>query len=80
MVYKTLKANIYKKWQLRVANIILLVWIISRSHNNTYHHCINKKPLNADYSALTKKIETNPKASKFKVNYRVRITKYKNIF
>ena len=49
-------------------------------YNNTYHHSINKKPINADYSALTEKIETNPKAPKFKVNDRVRITKYKNIF
>ena len=29
---------------------------------------------------MTEKIETNSKASKFKVNDRVRITKYKNIF
>ena len=29
---------------------------------------------------MTEKIETNPKAPKFKVNDRVRITKYKNIF
>ena len=29
---------------------------------------------------MTKKIETNPKASKFNVNDRVRITKYKNVF
>ena len=43
-------------------------------YNNTYHHFINKKPINADYSALTEKIETNLKAP------RVRITKYKNIF
>ena len=49
-------------------------------YNNTYHHSINKKPFNADYSALTEKIETNLKAPKFKVNDRVRITKYKNIF
>ena len=49
-------------------------------HNNTYHHSIGKKPTNADYSALTKKIEANHKAPKFKVNVRVRITKYKNIF
>ena len=48
-------------------------------YNNTYHHSINKKPNNADYSALTEKLETNPKAPKFKVNDRVRITKYKNI-
>ena len=49
-------------------------------YNNTYHHSINKKPTNADYSAFTGKIETNPKAPKFKVNDRVRITKYKNVF
>ena len=48
-------------------------------HNNTYHS-INKKPINADYSALTEKIKTNLIALKFKVNDRVRITKYKNIF
>ena len=49
-------------------------------YNNTYHHSINKKPINADYSALTEKIERNPKAPKFKVNDRVKITMYKNIF
>ena len=48
-------------------------------YNNTYHS-INKKPINADYSALTEKIKTNLIAPKFKVNDRVRITKYKNIF
>ena len=49
-------------------------------YNNTYHHSLNKKPINVDYSALTEKIETNSKAPKFKVNDRVRIIKYKNIF
>ena len=48
--------------------------------NNTYNHCINKKPINDDYSALTGKIGINPEASKLKVNDRIRITKYKNIF
>ena len=48
-------------------------------YNNTYHHSINKTPINADYSVLTKKIETNSEATKFKVNDRVRITKHKNI-
>ena len=48
-------------------------------YNNTYHHSINKKLINADYSALTEKIETNPKAPKFEANDRVRITKYKTI-
>ena len=49
-------------------------------YNNTYHHSINKIPINVDYSALTGKIEINPRALKLKVNDRVRITKYKNIF
>ena len=49
-------------------------------YNNTYHHSINRKPIIFDYSAWTERMETNPKAPKFKVNERVRITKYKNIF
>ena len=49
-------------------------------YNNTYHHSINKKPINADYSTLTEKIETNPKATKFKVDDRVTITRCKNSF
>ena len=48
--------------------------------NNTYHHSINEKTINADYSALVEKNETNLKVPKFKVNDRVRITKYNNIF
>ena len=48
-------------------------------NNYTQHHSINKKPIHADYSALTE-IKSSPKAPKFKVNDRVRITKYKNIF
>ena len=48
-------------------------------YNNTYHS-INKKPINGDYSDLTKKIDTHSKVSKFKVNDRVRINKYNNFF
>ena len=49
-------------------------------YNNTYHHSVDKKSMNADYFALTEKIKTNSKAPKFKVNDGVGITKYKNIF
>ena len=49
-------------------------------YNNTYHHSINKKPINGDCSALTEKIVTNPKTPKFKVNDRVKISNYKNNF
>ena len=52
---------------------------LEHQYHNTYHHSINKRPINADYSALTEKIETNPKVRQLKINDRVRITKYKNI-
>ena len=48
--------------------------------NNTYCHSIGKKSINAYYYALAEEIETNLKASKFKVGDRVRIINYKNIF
>ena len=49
-------------------------------YNNTYHHSIVKKPIDTDYSVLTDKIEMNLKTPNFKVNDRVRIANYKNIF
>ena len=78
---KTLKAKIYKKMTANDSKSYLsyLNKLVDQ-YNNTYHHSINKKSINADYSALTEKIETNPKTPKFKASDRVRITKYKNIF
>ena len=35
-------------------------------YSNTCHHSIGTKPINDDCSALTEKVETNPKAHKFK--------------
>ena len=49
-------------------------------YNNTFHHSINKKPMDTGYSVLTEKIKTNFKARKFKINDRVKITKYNNTF
>ena len=49
-------------------------------YNNNYHHSICKKSINPDCSALTKKIETNIKAFKSKIDDRLRIPKYNNIF
>ena len=36
--------------------------------------------MDADYSALTKELKTNPKATKFKIDDRVMITKFRNNF
>ena len=49
-------------------------------YSGTYHNSVGKKTTNADFSALSGKIETNSKSTKFKVDDRFRITKYKNIF
>ena len=77
---KTLNAKIYKKWQLVITKSYLsyLNELVDQ-YNNTYHHGIKKKAINADYSALNEQIETNLKVPIFKVNDRVKITKYKNI-
>ena len=49
-------------------------------YNNSHHRYIGKNSIHADYSALIEETESNHKVPKFKVDYKVRITKYKNIF
>ena len=55
---KTLKAKIYKqitandnKSYLPYSNELV------NQYNDTFHHSTNKKPINADYSALTEKLK-----------------------
>ena len=78
---KTLKAKIYKKITANDSKSYLpyLNKLIDE-YNKTSHHSINKRHINADYSAFTEKSETNSKTPKFKVNDIVRITKYQNMF
>ena len=49
-----------------IENLIFLNELLDQ-YNNTYHHSINKKPIKADSSALTQKIETDSKAPKFRI-------------
>ena len=78
---KTSKAKISKKMTANHSNSYLsyLNRLVDQ-YDNIYQHSINKETIDADYSALTEKIETNSKVPKFTVNDRVRITKCKNIF
>ena len=78
---KTLKYKIYKQMTANYSKSYLayLNKLVDQC-NDTYHHSINKKAINADYFAPTENIEINPKAPKLKVNERVKITKYKSIF
>ena len=74
---KTLKSKIYKRIAANDSKYYLpyLNKLVGQ-YNNTYHHSINKKPINADYSDSTENNQfSNPKAPKLKVNDRVRITK-----
>ena len=63
---KTLKAKIYKKMTANHSRSYLpyLNKLVDQ-YNNPYHHSINKKPINADYSASSEKVETDPKAPKY---------------
>ena len=77
---KTLKTKIYTTITAKESKsfLIYLNKLVDRQ-NNTYHHSKCKKTINANYSALNEAFESNPKSPKFKVNDRVRITKYKSI-
>ena len=59
---KTLKSKIYKNMAANDSNsyVTYLTKLVDQC-NNTYHHSINKKSINADYSALTEKIKRNLK-------------------
>ena len=49
-------------------------------YNNSYNRSIGKKPIDADYSALTEETESSHNAPEFEVGDRVGIAKYKIIF
>ena len=65
---KTQKSKIYQKTTAN-DNKFYLIHLnkLVDQYSNTYRHSVNKKLINADYSAFTEKIETNHKAPKFKV-------------
>ena len=58
----------------------LSLFIYRYSSSFICHRFINKKPIDAGYSALTQKAESSDKALKFRFDDRVRITKHKNTF
>ena len=64
-----------------IVNFILVISINQQINTRILNIVLLKKnPINTDHSDLTEKNESNLKASKFKVNDIVGITKYKNIF
>ena len=62
---RTFKSIIYKKRQLK-PYLRYLNKLVDK-YNNTYHHSIIKKPIDADYSVLTEETESIHSAPKTKV-------------
>ena len=60
---KTIKTKIYKKMEANDTKSYLpYLNKLVVQYNNTYHHSINKKPINIDNFALNEKNEMNHKA------------------
>ena len=53
---------------------------VVNEYNNTKHNTIKMKPINVGNNKRVYIDEHNEKVSRFKVGYRVRISKFKNIF
>ena len=76
---RTLKSKIYKYMTSISKNVYInKLDDIVNEYNNTYHTTIKMMPKDNTYMNTDKEI--NNKDPKFKVGYRVRISKYKNIF
>ena len=72
---RSFKGKIYKKMTVNNSKSYLgYLNKLINEYNNTYHNSIGKKPIDADYSALTEGTELSRKAPKFKVGDRVRTT------
>ena len=79
---RTLKSKIYK-YKTSISKNVYIDKLddIVDEYNNTYHTTIKMKPIDVkDNTYINTDKETNDKGPKFKVDDRVRISKYKNIF
>ena len=76
---RTLKGKIYRKITGNDSQSYLgYLNKLLDENNNNYRYFTGKRPIHADYSALTQEIESSHKTPKFKIGDRVRITKYRN--
>ena len=70
-IYEKMTPNYHKSYLGYLNKLV-------EEYNISYQHSIGKNPIDADYSILSGKIETNSELSKFKVDDKVRKSKYKN--
>ena len=67
-------------WTIKKLKHFFMVFFIFVVGINIHHYPIGNKPIDADYSALKKEIESSHKTPNFKAGDRLGITKYKNMF
>ena len=79
---RTLKSKICKYMTLISKNVYIDKFDdIVNEYNNTYQTTIKMKPIDVKVNTyINTDKDTNDKGPKYKVGYRVRISKYKNIF
>ena len=78
---RTLKRKIYKKITANdTKSYLSYLNRLVDDYSFSYHRSVNKKAIDADYSAFPEEFESSHKVPKFKVADKVGITKYKNIF
>ena len=71
---KTLEGKIYKKMTINSSNTYLgYLNKLVDEYNNTSHHSIDKKPVDANFSSLSKEAEPSYQVPKFKLGEIVRI-------
>ena len=80
MFIRTLKSKIFLQVTADASNSYLdYLDSLIDEYNNTYHHFVGKKLVDADYSTLPEEIVSHNKIPNVSVDDRVRITRYKNI-
>ena len=78
---RTLKNKLYKHMTAIGKNVYYdLLDDVVNKYNNTKHSTIKMKPIDVGNNKIVYIDEHNEKRSRFKVGYRVRISKFKNIF
>ena len=78
---RTLKNKLYKHMTATGKNVYCDVLDdVVNEYNNTKHNAIKMKPIDVGDNKKVYIDKHNEKDSRFKVGYRVRISKFKNIF
>ena len=79
---RTLKNKIFKQMTTISKNVYIdILNDIANKYNNTIHRTIKVKPIDVTNNSYVEyNEEPNKKSPRFKVNYHLRISKYKNIF